>query len=191
LLFPTSDLRPPTYARERSAFRASLGRGAKVVATLRAEADAVTTPRAEDRAELKGREDGEEQGEEPMWQDKCVHQRARKIAPSEHTESCEPSGRPRPTRQTLRKLTETHDLRDTVGPVKAGRNRPVGRLVSSETEFNASAQATQRVPTEAILGIKSLDHVCTEVAPHPQCQRREAEEQREDGQDREQSPAEN
>jgi hypothetical protein len=48
------------------AFRTAIRRGAEIVAADGAEAFTATTARADDRAELKRREDGEEQGEEPV-----------------------------------------------------------------------------------------------------------------------------
>src|SRR4051812_6856725 len=49
-----------------TAFRAEIGRGAKVVAAVFAEAGAMTSTGAEDGAETNGGEDGEEQSDEPV-----------------------------------------------------------------------------------------------------------------------------
>jgi hypothetical protein len=49
-----------------AAFGAAIGRGAEIVAAVRAEAGAIPAARAEDGTEADRREHREDQGEEPM-----------------------------------------------------------------------------------------------------------------------------
>ena len=68
-------LRLPGRVRLRfgdvAAFGAAIGCGAKIVAAVRAEADAMTATRAENGAKAYRGEDGEEEGEEPVWELNC------------------------------------------------------------------------------------------------------------------------